>query len=355
MTQSELHLVVPGRLDQRTGGYIYDRRIVEGLGKLERPVRVHALPGAFPGPDARAERALEATLSGLPDRSTVVIDGLALGGLPGPAHRHRPRLVLLGLVHHPLFEETGLSPERAAELEVLERSALQACRGLIATSPHTAERLQEWLRPAPPVRVVTPGITGVAAGPRPAAEATVAPLLLCVGALVPRKGQDLLLPALARVRDRSWHCILAGSDTRNASFADRVRAEIGRLGLDGVVEIRGECTEQELTELYRRADIFVLPSWYEGYGMAFTEAMAHALPVVATLGGAIPATVPPTAGLLVAPGDIDALAEALARILDDPQLRTALARGAWAHARALPSWDAVSRQFTAAVTELGAP
>ncbi|TVP89353.1 MAG: glycosyltransferase family 1 protein [Thioalkalivibrio sp.] len=354
MTHPALHLVVPGRLDQRTGGYIYDRRIAAGLRDLGRPPVVHCLPGIFPGPDTGAEQALEATLSGLPDGSTVVIDGLALGGLPGPAGRHRRRLTLLGLVHHPLCEETGLSAERAAELEALERSALRCCHGLVATSPHTAERLQQWLQPAPPMRVVTPGIDRTVVR-HPSMETASAPVLLCVGALVPRKGQDLLLRALAQVRDRSWHCVLAGSDARDPLFADRVRAEIARLDLAGVVEIRGECTEQALGELYRRADVFVLPSWYEGYGMAFTEAMAHGLPVVATRGGAIPSTVPATAGLLIAPGDMDALAQALAEVLDDPELRATLARGAWEHARALPSWEAVSGQFATAVAELEAP
>lgn len=354
MTHAEIHLVVPGRLDQRTGGYIYDRRIAEGLRGLGRTVTVHSLTGHFPGPDAEAERALEGTLAGLPDGATVVIDGLALGGVPGPAGRHCQRLTLLGLVHHPLCEETGLSPERAAELAVLERSALSTCRALLATSSHTAERLREWLRPTPPIRVVTPGIT-VTAPERPSPRAVAAPVLLCVGALVPRKGQDLLLRALTRLRDRPWRCILAGSDARDPPFADRLRAETARLGFAGRVKILGECTEQELSELYQRADVFVLPSWYEGYGMAFTEAMAHSLPVVATHGGAIPSTVPASAGLLVPPGDVDALAEALGRLLNDPELRATFARGAREHVRALPSWEAVSRQFAAAVMELGTP
>lgn len=354
MTHAEIHLVVPGRLDQRTGGYIYDRRIAEGLRALGRPVRVHSLPGLFPGPDAEAEQALEAALAGLPDGSTVVIDGLALGGVPGPAGRHHQRLTLLGLVHHPLCEETGLSPERAGELAVLERSALRACRGLVATSPHTADRLREWLRPAPPIRVVTPGIA-VTAPVRAPTWTAAAPVLLCVGTLVPRKGQDLLLQALARMHDRSWHCILAGSETRDPLFTGRVRAEIARLGLGDRVQMRGECTEQELEQLYRRADVFVLPSWHEGYGMAFIEAMAHSLPVVATRAGAIPSTVPASAGLLVTPGDVDALAGALRRVLDDPGLHATLARGAGEHVRGLPSWTEVSRQFAAAVMDLGTP
>jgi glycosyltransferase involved in cell wall biosynthesis len=351
LTSPELQLVVPGPLDQRTGGYIYDRHIVEGLRDLGRRVRVHSLPGRFPGPDVEAERALEATLADLPDASLAVVDGLALGGLPGPAARHAHRLALLGLVHHPLCEETGLSDQRVSELEALERAALTSCRGIIATSAFTAEQLRTWLQPCPPVRVVTPGID-VPATVRSESKTTSVPRLLCVGALVPRKGQDLLVQALARLRDRSWHCVVAGSDARNPLFAKQLRSDITRLGLRDRVEILGECTEPAVAELYRTAEVFVLPAWYEGYGMAFTEAMAHGLPVIATTGGAIPFTVPDAAGLLVTPGDVDALTRALARLLDDPELRAALARGAREHARSLPDWERVCRQFAAAVTEL---
>lgn len=353
MTLPELHLVVPGSLDQRTGGYIYDRRIMEGLRDLGWLVRVHSLQGRFPGPDPEAEQALEAVFSGLPDGSRVVIDGLALGGLPSPAARHGHRLVLIGLVHHPLHEETGLSPERAAELKALERTALQSCRGLIATSSFTAERLRDWLRAPPPVRVVVPGIASVVAD-GPSSRQTPQPLLLCVGSLVRRKGQDLLVQALARLRDRAWHCLLAGSASRDPAFAAQLGAQIMRLGLESRVELLGECSEPALEALYQRADVFVLPAWYEGYGMAFTEAMAHGLPVIATTGGAVPHTVPATAGLLVPPGDVDALADALTRALDDSALRARLAQGAWLHARTLPDWEQAAGRFAVALQELAA-
>lgn len=384
MSRSALHLVVPGRLDQRTGGYIYDRRVAEGLRGLDWTVQVHSLQGCFPGPDEVAEAALEATLSSLPDASRVVVDGLALGGLPKAAARHAGRLTLLGLVHHPLYEETGLAADRAKQLEALERAALESCRGIVATSGFTAKRLREWLQPCPPLRVVTPGIehepvwidretrqanrvalklfrgdrfecseTGAlrAESGKPA-NALRAPMLLCVGSLVPRKGQDLLVQALDRLQDRSWHCLLAGSDVRDPTFAERLRIEIARRGLETRVEILGECPEPLLDALYQSADLFVLPAWYEGYGMAFAEAMAHGLPIIATSGGAIPDTVPATAGMLVTPGDIDSLTAAIARLLDEPILRAELARGAWDHARSLPGWNQVSVQFANALREL---
>lgn len=345
------HLVVPGTLEQRTGGYIYDRRVVEGLRRLGRPIRVHSLDGRFPGPAPEAEQALDASLAGLLDASVVLVDGLALGAYPAIAARHASRLAILGLVHLPLHEETGLSSKRAAELERLERAALQSCRGLIATSRFMATRLQAWLKPSPPVRFVTPGtdrITKTKAMPQKPRE----PRLLCVGSLVPRKGQDLLIAALAQLRERPWHCLLAGSDTRDPDFAEKLRAQIRSHELDGRVEMLGDCTEANLHKIYPSVDLFVLPTWYESYGMAFTEAMAHGLPVVSTTGGAIPDTVPHSAGFLVTPGDVPALVGVLSRLLDEPDLRARLAQGARQHAATLPDWERTASDFALAVEAL---
>jgi glycosyltransferase involved in cell wall biosynthesis len=173
--------------------------------------------------------------------------------------------------------------------------------------------------------------------------------------VVPRKGQDLLVQALGRLPDRAWECVLAGSTERDPAFAQAVRVEAGRLGIADRVRLAGECAPEELEALYQAASLFVLPSWYEGYGMAFTEAMAHGLPILATTGGAIPQTIPSRAALLLPPGDVDALAAALVRLLDDPRLREDLAEGALAHARTLPDWHQASAAFAAAVNELAAP
>jgi glycosyltransferase involved in cell wall biosynthesis len=354
LSLAPLHLVVPGALEQRTGGYIYDSRICAGLRRIGWSVQVHELAGHFPGPDREAEQALDHTLRQLPDGSAVVIDGLALGGLPRPAEAHGRRLALIGLVHHPLAEETALPPPRVAELRELEQRALAACRAVIVTSPFTAALLRPWLQASTPVRVVIPG-TEPAPRARPRApEYAAPPLLLCVGSVVPRKGQDLLVQALGRLPDRAWKCVLAGSTGRDPAFVQAVRAEAGRLGIADRVRFAGECSAEELEALYQSASLFVLPSWYEGYGMAFTEAMAHRLPILATNGGAIPHTVPSQAALLVPTGDVDALAAALVRLLDEPGLRQDLAEGALAHARTLPDWHQASAAFAAAVNELAA-
>ncbi|AHE98220.1 glycosyl transferase [Thioalkalivibrio paradoxus ARh 1] len=348
-----MHLVVPGRLDQRTGGYLYDARMADGLRALGWHIVVHSLGGRFPGPDPEAEQALSRLLAALPDRARVLIDGLALGGLPDPLAAHASRLQPIALVHHPLRDETGLSAARAAALEALERRALAHCRGVIVTSPHTARRLRDWIPDRIGIRCVLPGTATAitAAAPDPAAP----PRILCVGAVTPRKGQDLLVRALATLRSIPWHCVIAGSLARHPNHVRQVREQIRTAGIADRVQLAGECTSARLNHLYRSSQLFALPSWHEGYGMAFAEAMAHGLPVIGTRAGAIPDTVPRQAGILVAPGDIEALIQALARLLQDPAARARLGQAGRHHARTLADWPAAAQQLASAVLELTRP
>ncbi len=350
MSPRILHLLVPGTLEQRTGGYIYDACMVSGLRRRGWTVEVHNLSGRFPGPDQEAERALESALAAVPDQTPVLIDGLALGALPGPVTRHAKRLHLLALVHHPLCDETGLDPQRSLQLRQLEQRALAACRGIIVSSRFTVRRLQAWLPDEIRILEVMPGTESVprAHGPAPGQP----PRLLCVGSIVPRKGQDLLLRALEPLIERDWECVIAGSLERDPGFAAELRRQMHLAGLEDRVRLIGECDAPTLAGLYRSSRVFVLPSWYEGYGMAFAEAMAHGLPVIATTGGAIPDTVPASAGLLVSPGLIPELTAAVARMLDEPLLWESLSQGAWQHARSLPDWDAAAGHFEDALNVL---
>lgn len=362
MSGAALHLLVPGPLDQRTGGYRYDARIAAGLRRLGWTVTVHELEGSFPGPDAAASSALDAALSGLPDGARVVADGLALGGHPEPARAHADRLRLVGLVHHPLAEETGLAPEARETLAAAERRALAACRGVITTSRFTARRVREMGVGGGRVRAVRPGTdpAPAAVGPGPGSP----PRLLTVGAVVPRKGHDVLVRALERLRDVPWTWVCAGSLRREPVHASAVRARAREGGLAERIRFTGEVGPDRLARLYHRSTLFVLPSRYEGYGMALAEALARGLPIVSTTAAAIPETVPAEAAVLVPPDDAGALADALAGLVGSaPEGRSGrssggagrldeLAAAARRHGRTLPDWERASRAFASAVAEL---
>ena len=349
----DLHVVVPGSIEQRTGGYLYDARIVRGLRELGWQVAVHTLAGTFPDGDAQARASMTSTLAAIPDGARVVIDGLAMGGLPEPVQAERSRLRILSLVHHPLADETGLDAPQRGRFAALERDALAACAGVLVTSEYTARRLEAFGVEPARVRAVRPGTDPAqpAVGPGPEAP----PRLLCVASLTPRKGQDVLVKALSRVRDLPWTCVCAGSLDRVAGYATMVRGLTRERGLAGRVRFLGECAPDRLDDLYHHASLFVLPSHYEGYGMVLADALARGLPVVSTTGGAIPHTVPADASVLVPPGDDAALGEALRSLLADgtgAERRVELACAARRHAQRLPDWTQATQAFAEATLEL---
>lgn len=342
--------LLPGNWHAPTGGYRYDRRIAEGLRELGWRVEPVFLQGDFPQPDAAALTQADAALGALPEGGLVVADGLAFGAMPALAERHAHRLRWVALVHHPLCFETGLADALRHELFESERRALAAARGVIVTSATTARALAgsfDW--PPNGLRVVEPGTD---AAPLARGSQGRGLALLCVGALIPRKGHAVLIEALAGLRERDWILHCAGSTGRDPASAAALRKAIASAGLAERVRLHGEVDALALAQLYDRADVFVLPSWHEGYGMALTEALARGLPVLSTTAGAIADTVPPDAGVLVAPGDVGALRAALADLFDGPSRREALAAGARAARERLPTWPDACKRFAAALDDL---
>jgi len=336
---------IPGDLTLPTGGYAYARRILPRLSAHGVRVRHLALPGGFPFPDEAALAAADAALTAIPAGEVALIDGLAYGALPQSVIA-RMAAPIVALVHHPLGLETGLTPQDSARLIETERRALSFARRVVATSETTANTLrQDFGVPAERLSVAAPGTERVE---RTSGGGAV-PHLLGVGAVVPRKGFDVLVEALARLTDRPWRCTIAGSLDRDPLTTGALRSQIMRPELEDRINLAGALQPDTLDALYTSADVFVLPSRYEGYGMAFTEAMARGLPIVAAAAGAVPATVPRAAGLLVPPDDAPALAEALCALLDDESLRRRLGDGAYAHAQSLPGWDDTAKHVADAI------
>jgi len=349
MNAAPVHLLVPGPLDQRTGGYIYDRRIVLGLRALGLDVLVHELCGRFPLADEAARQSTRDALAALPPGGLPLIDGLAFAAVAALLEQlPRP---FVALVHHPLALETGLSVDQADSLAALEHRLLPLAERVIVTSHHTVEDVAAYQVPHARIGVVLPGTD-----PAPLARGSGGPgmALLCVASLTPRKGHLVLLEALAGLLDLEWHLICVGSPDRDPQAAQAVRATIARLGLDDRVSLVGEQDEAGLVPLYDRADLFVLASYHEGYGMVLAEALARGLPIVATKAGAIPGTVPPSAGMLVEPGDPAAFAGALRQIMTEPALRDLLSAGATSERERLASWADAVRAFSAELDRAGA-
>lgn len=345
-----VHILVPGRIDQKTGGFIYDARMVQGLRAEGWTVNVQELEGQFPSSDACAFESLERALKAIPSGAEVVLDGLAIGAFPDVVTKHAERLRLVALVHHLLADETGLDIGARTRYLALERQALAACRGVIVTSRSTAARVEALGVAQGRIRAIPPGVD---AAPRSIGlKSRNVPNLLCVGSIIPRKGQQVLVGALSRIRDRDWRCVCAGSLTRAPDYAEAVIRRIATLGLSSRFDLPGECDEDRIQTLYHSSTLFVLPSFFEGYGMVLAEALIRGLPVVTTTGGAISTTVPGDVGLRVPPGDEGALANAIGNLLDDRSKLRDLSEAAVAYAKAFPDWVAATRSFAEAVTVL---
>jgi glycosyltransferase involved in cell wall biosynthesis len=325
---TEVHVIVPADIDdpaRPSGGNTYDRRICHGLAALGWTVREHAVPDAA---------ALAGTAAALPDGSVVLLDGLLACASPEALVPHAHRLRQVVLVHMPFGHA------RNGAVRARERDVLAAAAAVVTTSAWTRRRLQElYALPAGRLHVAEPGVEPAGLAPGTAAGAA----LLCVAALTPGKGHDVLLDALATASDLSWRCACVGSAVRDPAFAERMRRRARHSGLGDRVQFPGPRTGPALDRAYAAADLLVLASRAETYGMVVTEALARGLPVIAAdvggvseaLGHSEDGTRP---GLLVAPGDPAALGAALRTWLGDARLRGRLRRAAGERRATLRGW-----------------
>jgi glycosyltransferase involved in cell wall biosynthesis len=345
LVKGDFVFAVPGDLDTPTGGYAYDKRMIAELRELGWRPQVLNLGEGFPHPGALTRATARAQLIDVPKGRAIVIDGLAFGVMPGEAESLSQTHPLIAMVHHPLALESGVGAEEARALRESERRALSFTHAVIVNSRTTADALADYGVPAERITVARPGTDRVSIVPRHP-EGPVA--LLTVGSLVPRKGYDVLIEALAGLIDLPWHLTIVG-DARDPATAEQVRVLIEHHKLGPRTSLLGAVSASRLAELYALSELFVLPSRYEGFGMAYAEAIAHGLPVIGTTAGAIPETVPETAGVLVPPDDVAALAAALRHLIESPRERAQLAEGARLAAKHLPTWVESAKVFSAAI------
>lgn len=333
---SEIVFAIPGDLALPTGGYGYDRRLLSEWREMGIPARHLALPGSFPYPTEADLAETGRLILSQPYDSVLLIDGLAYGAFSesiaaGLAGR------VVALVHHPLGLETGLSPEQAVAFVARETAALRYASAVIVTSPATKRLLvADFAVPDPRIAIARPGVDPAkrAAG----GQSGEGLHLLAVGSLVPRKGYGFLIEALAALADRPWHLTIIGAADRSPATARALAAQIEAAGLRDRITLAGAVGDADLVRAYDAADLFVMPSLFEGYGMVLTEALARGLPILCTTGGAAAETVPDSSALKVAPGDAPALAKALKHLFDEPDARLRMADAAWASAATLPRW-----------------
>ncbi|MEV5738336.1 glycosyltransferase family 4 protein [Streptomyces sp. NPDC052292] len=357
MSLRTVHFVMPGGVDDPaapSGGNAYDRRVCLDLPGFGWQAVRHPVPGGWPRP-ARADRdVLARTLRELPDDAVVLLDGLVACGVPEIVVPEAQRLRLAVLVHLPLGDETGLDPAVAAALDAREREVLRAAGAVIATSDWAVRRIVSHHGLAPQrVHAAAPG-------------ADIAPLapgtdgvsrLLCVAAVTPRKGQHRLVEALAAVTDLPWSCVCVGGLAQDPEYVARLRGLIRERGLEDRLLLAGPRAGAELDAAYASADLMVLTSYAETYGMAVTEALARGVPVLATdVGGVSEAVgrapdggVP---GILVPPEDPAAFATELRGWFGEPDVRRRLKAAARGRRAALGGWATTARSLAGVLGRL---
>jgi glycosyltransferase involved in cell wall biosynthesis len=344
-------VIVPGQLTTATGGFLYLRRMIEALSRTASVDRVVTLPARFPRGDEESLQCARAAIARLPGECLAIVDGLAFTALI-PVLAERSDLRLVALVHHPLCDETGLTQSEREYWFAAERAALQRAYHVIVSSETTRRRLGDFALAPARVSVVRPGIDPPARLHRQGLRRGRSLTLLTVANLIPRKGQDELIRALIRRRGEPWRLILAGP-VRDAGFARRLRLLLRVSGLAAQVTITGEVSRARLTRLYEAADLFILPSYHEGFGIALVEAVAHGVPVLTTTAGAIPEAVPAGTARFVAPGNRPALADALAQLIGrDRRQLIGLSRNAARASVHCRRWPEATAEFVRLVDRL---
>ena len=348
---SEVYFVVPDGIDDAarpSGGNTYDRRLRDELGGQGWTVCERPVAGFWDRPGAPAFAALEATLGQIPEGAVVLLDGLIASTAPQVLVPQAGRLRLVVLVHMPLGERPSAAVAREAE-----RAALAAAEATVTTSAWARRRLFDlYGLPADRVHLAEPGADPA----EPAGGAGSGEALLCVGAVTFAKGHDVLAAALGSLAALPWHCTCVGSHDRAPAFAESLRRHVAATGLGERVSFPGPRTGADLDRSYAAAELLLVASRAETYGMVVTEALARGLPVIATEVGGLPEALGEGAGgirpgVLVVPEDPVALAAALRAWLGDTELRERLRRAARERRESLPRWSATAAVVAGVLAE----
>lgn len=349
-----LHVVLPGDIDDPrhpTGGNVYDREVCRGLTDIGWTVHEHPVSGGWPHPQPDDRARLATVLAGLPGGALVLVDGLVASAAPTEIAAAAARLRLVVLVHMLVEEDPSAHspPSHAAE-----RAGLAAAVAVVATSRATRERIRELYGPTgAPVHVVEPGVRPT----DPVVATRSGARLVSVGAITHAKGHDVLIEALGMVTDLSWLCVCVGPLDRQPGFARSQRRRAEELDIGDRTAYPGPLAGAALAAAYARADLLVHPSRTEPYGMVVTESLARGIPVVASDVGGVPEALGRAAGgdrpgVLVPPGDADALAGALRRWLEDDGCRDRLRAAARERRPALVSWQQASARMAHVLSEV---
>ncbi|MEP6017049.1 MAG: glycosyltransferase family 4 protein [Paracoccaceae bacterium] len=334
---------IPGDKDRRTGGFIYEARVLDELNALGCTTMHMVLPDSFPVPTDADMRATLAMLRAVDPRQVIILDGLVFGALD-PAGLATVQAPVIAMLHHPLGLETGIDPALASHLLRNEAACLRHAAHIVVPSPHTAKILiDDFGADQSKISIALPGFDRPIRHSKPIGP----PLIVSIGLLTQRKGHDVLLSALAQIQDIPWQAEIIGK-RHDTAVADALIAQNKALSLTDRVTFTGEMNTETMQGRLNAASIFALATRYEGYGMVLSEAMIFGLPIVSCVTGAVPDTMG-DAGILVPVDDASAFADALRHLLTNESARIAFADAAHARSKTLPNWSDTAQVMMSAI------
>jgi glycosyltransferase involved in cell wall biosynthesis len=351
-SQLVLPLITLGDPRRLSGGYLYHLRMSDAAPAHAARIIFVSFP-EWPFPLAALRGAAVLRRSRELAASAILVDSIA-AALAAPAvATRRHRVPLIAVLHQP---PGGVDhgAVRARFQAPLDRLALRRADLLIAASDHLAEQLVEAGFARSGIRVVPPGrdVAPPPRGPMEDLRSGRRAAFLTVANWLPQKGILELLEAFARLPDDTATLHLAGDESADARYAARVRSRLAEADLAGRVVAHGPLSSEDVARLYQAADAFALPSARETYGTVWGEAMAFGLPVVGWRAGNLPNLAEDEReGLLLEPGDVEALSQALLRLALDGDVRARLGAAAKRRALARPTWEGSAERFFAAIRE----
>jgi len=338
-----VNFIIPGDINLPTGGYRYDKRIIREWEKIGIHCNLISLKGDFPFPTSAAIDDAVAKIAELPQADICVVDGLAGGAMPQFMQQLSTSSPVVALVHHPLYLESGLDVSDSAHLKQKEQDGLAHVCGVVTTSPTTSRTVKDFFEIDP--GKITTVVPGVARGKlaKPHIDGPIQ--ILCIGSLIERKGHRYLIDALKELIRYDWTLDCFGMQDEASCLFKEINQMIEAHQLSNRITLHGNVSDRQIEEAYSTAHLFVLPSLFEGYGMAYAEAIVRGLPVIGTTAGAIPETVPEACGILVEPENTEELREALEKLLIDKDLLEKYRIGAVTTAEDFPTWESSAVNF----------
>jgi glycosyltransferase involved in cell wall biosynthesis len=332
----KIHLLYSGDYNALTGGFIYNKRIVEGLKLKGHEIKLHPLPGDFPYPSVDHRNYCMYITQLIPIGEPIIIDSIVFGIIPEILKELSIKNPIIGLIHLLYTVNPNYSIHERESLAISEKESCNYTSAMVATSFFTQQLLLKLRVNRNIISVILPGVDNY---PRKTNYAVTPTKLLCVSNYTTGKGYLTLIKALTLLKDKDWEINCYGNQEFDPEYVRQIKSKIDENGLENRIHIHSAIKDKELSDAYLNADLLVHPSNFETYGMVLTEALAHGLPVVASTGGGIKETVPEKMGFFFTPGDANSLKSVLTDLMDNPKIYKPLCREASHYYKQQNNWE----------------